>query len=155
MIDKKGIAVKDFDAWLPVDRKYDDATYMWAKRDAGSGNILIGAGRPTLNSLGDLAYLSLAEPGRQVQRGQSAGSMEAAKMTGEIITPVSGEVVARNESVLKNPRILNEDPYEAGWLLAISPQSWSEESAQLCESSILHESLPQELRAPSQGAPAP
>ena len=146
--------MKDFHAWLPIDRKYDSTTYMWAKRDTDSGHVIVGVGKPTLNSLGDLAYLSLATLGSKVQRGQSAGSMEAAKMTGEIITPVSGEVVARNEQVLRNPDILNKDPYESGWLLEIVPESWSSEQDELCESDTLHESLPAELHESSATAPS-
>ncbi len=131
---------------LPADRKYDSQTYMWVKSDSDSGNVIVGAGQPTLISLGDLAYVSLAQPGDQLRRGGSAGSMEAAKMTGDLVAPVSGQVVARNDHVINDPGILNRDPYEAGWLLEIAPDHWNAEQEQLCESKTLFESLPEELR---------
>ena len=91
----------ELDNWLPSNLKYDGSTYMWARYEEAKGTVVIGVGQPTLNSLGDLAYLSLTEPGQQVQSGQSVGSMEAAKMTGEILSPVSGQVVSRNDQVLE------------------------------------------------------
>lgn len=138
--------MNDFDSWLPSDRIYDGATYMWAKPERGSGMVRIGASQPTLDALGDLAYLALSDNGAALTRGKSAGSMEAAKMTGEIISPVSGTVVARNEEVIENPGLVNQEPYGSGWLLEIKPNAWDSESAELEESRSLYDRLPDELR---------
>ncbi len=136
----------DRHSWLPSDRIYDSESYLWAKSEPDTEYLQVGLSSPAIESLGELAYLTLAEPGSQVVRGQSVGSMEAAKMTGEIVSPVSGTIVNRNETALENPRMVSTDPYGAGWLLAIEPLSWTTESAQLHDSDSLFESLPEDLR---------
>ncbi len=132
--------------WLPEDRVYDGSSYLWVKEKSEDGRLRIGIGLPTVESFGELAYLSLLEPGQKVTRGESLGSMEAAKMTGEIVSPVSGTIVERNEPVLDEPRKVSDDPYNAGWLVALEPESWESERAQLHSSASLYELLPQELR---------
>ncbi len=136
----------DRQSWLPSDRVYDGTSYLWVKTDAQSDRLTVGVGSPAVESLGELAYLTLAEPGARVARGQSVGSMEAAKMTGEIVSPVSGTIVDRNESALQNPRMVSADPYSAGWLLSIEPEQWESERAQLHDSDSLFEILPADLR---------
>ena len=59
------------------------------------------------------------------------GVLEAAKMTGEIIAPVSGKIVERNQKVLEDPFQVNKDPYGKGWLALIETQSWEEDSKKL------------------------
>ena len=63
-------------------------------------------------------------------------------MTGEIVSPVSGTIVERNDVVLEDPRKINIDPYGKGWLLAIVPDSWNMEKAELHDASSLYELLP-------------
>lgn len=135
-------------AWLPADRLYDATSYLWIKDSVESGNLLVGIGQPTIESLGELSYLTISEPGTAVKRGDSVGSMEAAKMTGEIVSPLSGTVVIRNESILENPQKAGEDPYRNGWLFEIAPDSWTEEKSQLLDSSSLFDLLPEDLRGP-------
>lgn len=138
----------DRNAWLPSDRNYDGESYLWVKPDNDNGKLHVGVGSPAIESLGELAYLTLAEPGTRVSRGESIGSMEAAKMTGEIVSPVSGTVVDRNDSALENPRMVSTDPYGAGWLVAIDPISWHKESNELHDSDTLFKLLPDDLRGP-------
>ena len=138
----------DHSTWLPSDRVYDGKSYLWIKDDSENGRLLIGIGLPTIESLGELAYLTISGPGTQVKRGDSIGSMEAAKMTGEIVSPVSGTIVERNDAVLEDPRKINIDPYGKGWLLAIVPDSWNLEKAELHDASSLFELLPDDLRGP-------
>lgn len=135
--------------WLPTDRKYDGTSYMWVKVVPDSREVSVGIGQPTIESLGELAYLTLVTPGTRVKRGDSIGSMEAAKMTGELVTPVSGVVTARNESALEDPRIVSNDPYGSGWLLSIQHDNLAEDRSLLYDSSSLYEILPDDLRAPA------
>jgi len=132
--------------WLPEDRLYDGGSYLWVKEKSEGGTLQVGIGLPTVESFGELAYLSLLEPGEKVSRGDSIGSMEAAKMTGEIVSPVSGTIVERNETVLDNPHKVSEDPYSGGWLVALEPEFWDSEKGELHDSVSLYELLPEELR---------
>ena len=82
-----------------------------------------------LDSLGEMAYLTLPDVGTAVEMGKAMGTMEAAKMTGELYAPVSGVVVKKNDAVLKNPLLVNEEPYDNGWLVKIEPTNWEDDSA--------------------------
>ncbi len=116
---------------FPKDRHYDRTNHMWAQRDPDTGRVIVGMDALGLESLGDLAYISLPSAGERLARGKASGTLEAAKMTGELLTPVSGTVVTRNENVLRDPSLVNRDCYGAGWLLAIEPSDWKTESAEL------------------------
>ncbi len=136
----------DQNSGLPCDRIYDGESYLWVKPVTENENLHVGIGSPAIESLGELAYLTLAEPGTHVVRGQSIGSMEAAKMTSDIVSPVSGTIVERNEPALENPRMVSSDPYGSGWLVAIAPASWELEINELHDSDSLIDLLPVELR---------
>jgi glycine cleavage system H protein len=84
-----------------------------------------------LHSLGELAYVALREVGTKVLRGESVGTLEAAKMTTTIAAPVGGTLCSRNEAVLQDPLLVNGDPYQAGWLVEIDPGNWQQDAAEL------------------------
>lgn len=116
---------------IPADRAYDREHHMWAQYDSPSGNITVGIDTLGLTSLGDLAYVTLKNIGANVQRGESMGTLEAAKMTGDLIAPISGTIVARNDATVSNPGLVNQSPYVDGWMVVIKPNDWDNESAQL------------------------
>lgn len=122
---------------IPDDRYYDKDKHMWAKLEPTTGRVTVGIDTLGLASLGDLAYLSFQSIGIPVKRGQSIGVLEAAKMTGDLITPVSGTLVDRNEATLRDPYLVNTDPYGEGWLVAIEPTNWESESADLISGEVL------------------
>lgn len=116
---------------FPNDRYYDRNTHMWAKRDGDSGDVICGVDVLLLESLGELVYVSLQAAGVPARQGEPVGMMEAAKMTGDVAAPVSGVLTARNEAVMRNPSLINDDPYGAGWLVKIKPSDWEAEAAEL------------------------
>jgi len=116
---------------IPADRAYDREHHMWAQYESASGQVTVGIDTLGLASLGDLAYITLQAVGMPVKRGESMGTLEAAKMTGDLIAPVSGVIVARNDNVVKNPSIANQNPYSDGWMVVIKPSDWVNESTQL------------------------
>ncbi len=116
---------------IPADRQYDREHHMWVQVDAAQGKMRVGMDTLGLAALGDLAYVTLKPVGTALQRGESFGTLEAAKMTGDLIAPVSGMIMTRNEETVRNPALVNQSPYMAGWLVLIEPSSWESESAQL------------------------
>ena len=116
---------------IPADRSYDREHHMWAQFDPASGNVFVGIDSLGLASLGDLAYVTLKDVGKLVQRGESMGTLEAAKMTGDLIAPISGTIVARNDNTVSNPSLVNQSPYVDGWMMVIKPNDWEHESVQL------------------------
>lgn len=122
---------------FPPDRGYDREHHMWARMDDSTGRVLVGIDALGLASLGELAYITLHDEGASVRRGESIGTLEAAKMTGDFLAPVSGILVARNANALGNPNSVNEDPYGNGWLVAINPENWDGDLAQLVSGDAL------------------
>jgi len=116
---------------IPVDRAYDREHHMWAQYDSSSGQVTVGIDTLGLASLGDLAYVTLKDVGKSIKRSESMGTLEAAKMTGDLIAPVSGMIVARNDETVINPALVNQSPYADGWMVVIKPSDWDHESAQL------------------------
>jgi len=115
---------KKFD--FKPDRFYN-SNHLWSKQDE-TGQITVGMDELGLDSLGELAYLTLPSERTPVEMDKAMGSMEAAKMTGELVAPVSGIVIEQNDKVLQNPLLVNEEPYGNGWLVKIEPTNWEEES---------------------------
>ena len=63
------------------------------------------------DALGDIVYVSLPEVGDTVEGGTTCGELESTKSVSDVYAPVSGEVVARNESLDATPELVNNDPY--------------------------------------------
>ncbi len=116
---------------IPDDRYYDGANHLWAKVDSATGRVVIGIDELGLQALGDLVYITIKEVGTPVKRGEAVGTLEAAKMTGDIIAPVSGILIGRNKSVLCDPTLVNRDPYDKGWVVSVDPTDWRKESSLL------------------------
>ena len=108
--------------------RFYNSNHLWIKEN-GSGHVTVGMDELGLDSLGEMAYLTLPDVGTPVEMGKAMGTMEAAKMTGEIYAPVTGFVVEKNDAVLQNPLLVNEEPYDNGWLVKIEPTNWEDESA--------------------------
>lgn len=116
---------------FPADLAYDAANHTWARYDPLDGTATVGIDTLGQASMGDLVFLVLPAVGALVRRNRGAGSLEAAKMTGDVLCPLSGEVLAVNAEALRDPSLINRDPYGAGWLLKIRPSSWEAELADL------------------------
>ncbi|MBT3300600.1 MAG: glycine cleavage system protein H [Candidatus Marinimicrobia bacterium] len=132
---------KQFD--FKPDRFYN-SNHLWSKQE-DDGRITIGMDELGLDSLGEMAYLSLPAVGSPVEMGKVMGSMEAAKMTGELFAPISGIVVEKNDAVLQNPLLVNEDPFDKGWLIKIEPANWADESAAMVSGDALPDWMKSEI----------
>jgi glycine cleavage system H protein len=70
-------------------------------------------------ALGDIVYVQLPAIGEAVTSGKVCGEVESTKSVSEIYAPVTGTIVAINESLSNSPETINSDPYGAGWLAKI------------------------------------
>jgi glycine cleavage system H protein len=106
---------------IPQDLKYT-AEHEWARVDSGvSGRIVVRVGVTDYaqEALGDVVYVQLPEVGADVTSGDVLGEIESTKSVSDLFAPVTGKVVARNDSVQDTPEMANTDPYGAGWLVEI------------------------------------
>lgn len=105
----------------PEDLKYT-AEHEWVRSPGeAEGSVRIGITHFAQDALGDIVYVSLPEVGEQVTGGDTCGELESTKSVSDVYAPLTGEVVARNESLDATPELVNTDPYAAGWLFEIVP----------------------------------
>ena len=71
------------------------------------------------HELGDIVYVELPEIGDVVERGEGFGSIEAVKAVEDILSPVSGEVIAINENLEDTPEAINNDAFGDGWIMKV------------------------------------
>lgn len=102
----------------PKDRTYLPS-HEWHKPEGDL--VVVGISQFAVDELTDITYLEVITREGHVTAGQTIGEIESVKATSELYTGIAGEVVAVNEALLENPALINEDPYEAGWILKIRP----------------------------------
>jgi glycine cleavage system H protein len=103
---------------IPEDLKYTKE-HEWARQKGG--RVTVGITDFAQEQLGDVVYVELPAVGDEVKRGESFGVVESTKAVSELFAPVSGRVVEVNDPLVEAPEIVNEDPYEEGWMIAIEP----------------------------------
>ena len=112
----------------PEDRRYS-SEHEWAKRE-GNGSVQIGIPKFAQEQLGDIVFIELPSVGLILDQMQKIGEVESVKSVSDIFSPIAGEVRETNQEIIKNPELVNQDPYGAGWLIRILP-SEPEQLAQL------------------------
>jgi glycine cleavage system H protein len=105
---------------FPDDLKYT-AEHEWVRTPGETaGSVRIGITDYAQDALGDIVYVQLPEIGDAVTAGAAIGELESTKSVSDVYSPVTGEVVARNESLDATPELVNSDPYGAGWLFEVT-----------------------------------
>ena len=94
---------------------------------------IIGLTDYAVEQLGDIVFLELPEVGTSFRKNEVFATVESVKTASEVYMPVSGTVVEINEAVVDRPEILNESPYENGWLIKIKNEIDTVELADLLE----------------------
>lgn len=105
----------------PDDVKYT-AEHEWVRQPGEhDGSVRIGITHYAQDALGDIVYVSLPSVGETVSAGASVGELESTKSVSDVYAPISGEVVALNETLDTTPELVNNDPYGGGWLFEVVP----------------------------------
>lgn len=89
--------------------------HLWVLEMGETGRV--GLSDYAQEQLGEILSITLAEPGKIVERGDPLGELESQKTVVELLSPISGTVRAVNKIVLEDPSLINVDPYGKGWLL--------------------------------------
>ena len=98
--------------------------HAWARPEGDLA--VIGISDFAQAQLSDVTFVDLPELGTQIKAGTNFGSIESAKALNELFAPLSGEVVEVNPDVDETPYLVNESPYEKGWLIKIRPADAAE-----------------------------
>ena len=86
----------------------------------------IGITKPATEMLGDIVFAELPEKGNNVEKDGTAGVVESTKAASDVYTPISGEVVDINQSIVDDPAKINEDPEGAAWFFKLKVKDLSE-----------------------------
>jgi glycine cleavage system H protein len=103
---------------FPEDLKYLDS-HEYARLNEEEGIVTIGISAFAIDQLGDIVFLELPEAGETVEKGESFGTVESVKAVEDLKSPVSGEVLERNDTLVESPEQMGDDPYGDGWLIKV------------------------------------
>jgi glycine cleavage system H protein len=110
-------------AQFPNDLKYTK-DHEWARLEGDQ--VRIGVTAHAVEQLGDVTLVDLPPVGADVQSQERFGDIESVKAVSELFSPVSGEVVEVNGELESSPELVNEGPYEQGWMVLIKVTDPSE-----------------------------
>ena len=109
---------------VPTDLLYTK-DHEWVKVH-DDGTATIGITDYAQESLGDITFVEFPQDGESFSSGDTFGVVESVKAASDLFMPVDAEVTEINDEVDASPELLNQDPYEAGWLLKIKLQDPSQ-----------------------------
>jgi glycine cleavage system H protein len=107
----------------PEDIRYHKE-HTWVRVSGRKGTV--GITDYAQDALGDIVYIDLPEVDSDVEANSEISEIESTKATSSVISPVSGKVLEVNEDLLESPEIINEEPYDKGWIAVIEIENASE-----------------------------
>lgn len=100
------------------------STHEWVKIE--NNEVIVGITEHAQQLLGDMVFIELPKIGSEVKAGQELGVVESVKAASDFYAPISGVVTAVNEQACDNPAIVNNDPYNQGWLVKMKASNLDE-----------------------------
>jgi len=101
--------------------------HTWAHLEK-SGVAEVGIDDFLLHITGEVKFSNLKTPGSFIRKGELLASIDHGGKSLQIYSPISGKVTAANGLLIETPSIINEDPYDRGWIYRMTPSSWIEET---------------------------
>jgi glycine cleavage system H protein len=118
-------------ASYPDDLLYH-ADHDWARIDADDPALAtLGITWYAQDALGEVVFFDPPAVGTTLAKDAAYAEVESVKAVSDVIAPLSGEIVEVNESLSENPAMINEEPYDAGWLVKVRLSDPSERESLL------------------------
>ena len=126
--------VDKFTFRVPTDRLYcrDGLWVFWIQPQTGN-RVRVGLSDYLQQVSGDVAFMTVKPVGTRLRVGDDLAEMETIKVTITLASPVSGAIVAVNDTLELNPELVNQSPYEKGWLAEIDATDWEAGRAALLD----------------------
>ncbi len=102
---------------IPGELRYA-SSHEWVRLE-DDGTAVVGISQHAQDALGDLVFVELPEQGETVEVSDEVAVVESVKAASDVYAPLSGEIVAINESLEDSPELVNQDPYGDGWLFRV------------------------------------
>lgn len=109
--------------------------------DNSDSTFTVGLTDYAVEQLGDIVFVELPEVGSEFSKGEVFATVESVKAASEIYMPVGGKVIEINEKIVETPEVLNESPFEDGWLIKIEGENITADSGDLLEYNDYKEEL--------------
>lgn len=104
---------------VPGNLKYSEE-HEWIRLE-DDGSVVIGITDHAQEALGELVYVEQPDDGADMAKGDACIVIESVKAASDVYAPISGKLVATNEALADEPELVNQSPYEDGWLVRIDP----------------------------------
>jgi len=108
---------------IPQDLKYTKE-HEWVRIEGDVATI--GITEHAQQALGDIVFVELPEPGRALKAGDAFAVVESVKAASDVYAPISGTLAGTNGTLADEPELVNESPYDKGWLVRITPANPAE-----------------------------
>ncbi len=138
---------------VATDRLYsaEGVWVLWVQPESNR-RIRVGLSDYLQQQSGDVAFVHPKPVGTKVATGDELAELETMKMVLSLPSPVAGTVVEVNESLDLTPEIVNQDPYDKGWLAVLEVKNWEAERTKLLEPpayfSVMQSKVNEELNKP-------
>jgi len=114
---------------VPANLKYAKS-HEWLK-PMDDGTCLIGITEHAQDQLGDMVFVEVPDVGRKLAVGEACAVVESVKAASDVYSPIGGEVVESNQALADAPELLNQSPYDQGWLMRLRPSNPADVNALL------------------------
>ncbi len=108
---------------------YYTKDHVWLKVE--SGKCKVGLSDHAQKQLKEVVVVDLLDKGDEVSQGDSFGEVESVKTVSDLISPISGTIAAVNEELEDSPELVNDSPYDEGWMIIVDPSDLDAELANL------------------------
>jgi glycine cleavage system H protein len=132
---------------LPEDRLYDLENDVWLYRERGSDRATLGVLASLAAFAGRFTSVGYRPEGGELARGRSVATIESVRFTGAVRLPVAARVLERNPALPDRPRLLNDAPYGAGWVVQIGLADPESSVASLQSAAAVRAGLAEKIRA--------
>jgi glycine cleavage system H protein len=94
--------------------------HEWVRLE-DDGTLTIGITDHAQEALGDIVFIELPQPAREVAEGESCATVESTKAASDVYAPVAGKISEINEAIVEDPGLINRDPQGEGWFWRMEP----------------------------------
>lgn len=109
---------------VPGNLRYSEE-HEWIRLE-DDGSVLIGITDHAQEALGELVYVEPPEEGLELAKGDACAVVESVKAASDVYAPISGQLAEANGALADEPELVNNSPYDEGWLVRINPSNPAE-----------------------------
>jgi glycine cleavage system H protein len=98
------------------DEYYYSDSHVWLEQQ-GTGIFTLGITEHAQDSLGDIVFVELPAEGQEFAAGEACAVIESVKSASDVVMPIRGEIIAINQQLVEMPELINQEPFNNGWIV--------------------------------------